>query len=156
MPRIKHLAVAISALLALPLAASAQTPARFPTIPEAELEHALRNAYCAETVSTIARSLGEYDGWRGYGVRICSPDYEPREAVVAWYRRQGERVAVVTLPDGRPLPMPEEARYYIGDQQIQATIFGTRSGNQALACYVSRFNRRSEPFATAFCQEIRG
>lgn len=142
----------ILASLASP--ALSQVPARFPAIPEADLDRALSNAYCAETVSTISRSLAEYDGWRAYPVRVCSPDYEPREPVVAWYRRQGERVAVVTLPNGTPVLMPEDARVNIGTQQAQGTQFAVRSGNQILGCYIPRFNRRAEPFATAFCAEI--
>lgn len=150
-----RLAAALSFVVAAP--ALAQTPARFPSIPEAQVEATLGNTYCAREITTIARTVAETEGWRGFGVRLCSPDLQPAGAIVAWQRSSGRREFVPTLPDGRLLPRPTQGdgTQVLGDQQSRAVLFGAPLRNGAfVGCWFSRNDRMNEPFAVAFCYRL--
>ena len=141
-----------AALLATP--APAQTPARFPAFPEAQIESLLRNATCSNRITTIARTLGETPGWRGFAMLLCSPDNQRDGVFVAWQRRTGRRDFVPARADGQPFVMPDRASVTDGDQQAQVTIFvrGTRAAPQV--CWFGRNTRMNEPFAASFCADL--
>lgn len=133
---------------ALALPAVAQT--RFPAIPESQIEDRLSNAYCANSISTIARTAAEIDGWRGFAMRLCDPDNRPAGVFVAWYEQRGQRRIVATLPDGRPLPT-DNRQHNDSHQQSTVSIFAMRFNNRPAGCWFARSTHMVEPWSSSFC-----
>lgn len=145
--------IALLLALALPLSAQAQGQVRFPAVPVAQIEEMVANSYCGRNLSTIARTVARIDGWRGFAMRLCSPDYQPAGVFVAWFEQSGERRIVVTAASGQPLQMvPQPVND--GHQQAIATLFATQIGNQRVGCHFGRSNWMSEPWSSTFCVPI--
>lgn len=140
------LTACLLATLALP--AAAQT--HFPAIPEAQIEATLGNASCGNTISTIARTVAEIEGWRGFAMRLCDPEAQPAGVFVAWFEQRGERRVVATRADGRPLPT-DSRRHIDGNQQSVVSIFATRIGNRNAGCWFARSDSMMEPWSSSFC-----
>ncbi|MCW1404418.1 hypothetical protein [Pararhodobacter zhoushanensis] len=150
-PRPTRALFALCAALCAASPALAQTPARFPAIPEAQIEAALNNAYCGNTITTISRTVGQIEGWRGYAMLLCDPQNEPAGVFVAWMQTNGRREFVPTSADGVPFRMPSSPTVNDGNQQSQATYFVTRLRNNVAICYFARANSRTAPFTASFC-----
>lgn len=136
--------------LALSFVTTAQAQERFPAIPDSQLEDLLRNARCADTISGVALTAARTDSWRGFALRLCTPDNQPAGAIVAWYELAGQHRIVATLPDGRPLPMANQ-NFNDGHQQALTTVFAMQFGNRRAGCWFARSNWRSEPWNATFC-----
>ena len=146
--------LALCAALCIASPVVAQTPERFPAIPEAQIQSHLNNAYCAPTITTVARTVGQIPGWRGYAMLLCDPDNEPAGVFVAWMRTGGRRDFIPAKPDGTPFPMPRDSSINDGDQQALFTIFATRLNGEVLGCTFARHNRLQEPFTSSFCRHL--
>jgi len=126
---------------------------RFPAVDPARLQTLVGAAYCANRITTIARSAGQTDTHRGYAIQICNPDREKEGVAVAWIARRGNAEIIVARPDGTILPR-RAGNYNIGSQQTQAGVFGISLSSGPAACYVPRSNHMTEPFASTFCNPI--
>ncbi len=151
----RSLFLAVLAALALPAAAPAQTPARFPALPEAQIESLLNGAYCAASVSTIARTVARTEGWRGFAMLLCNPDYSRAGVFVAWVEQGGQRRIIPARADGQPFHVPEGGPVNDGDQQSQVSLFALRGPDrQLLGCQIHLSNRLREPWASTFCDHL--
>ena len=145
----------LTALLSLPTSVMAQVPERFPAIPQADVEHAIRNAYCIRNeIGVISRSLTNYSGWTAYGIQLCDEQMNKAGVVVAWFR-PGDSTAMVTLPDGRVLPRPEEPGHPLSGQRGMWTLFAAPMNGGFAGCALARAQLRQDPYTPAFCQMLR-
>lgn len=143
----------VAFVLALSLPVPVQAQVRFPAVPAPQIEEMVANSYCGRNVSTIARTVARIDGWRGFAMRLCSPDYQPAGVFVAWFEQSGERRIVVTQPSGQPLQMVPQP-LNDGNQQAIFTLFSTQIGPQRVGCAFGRSNWLSEPWSSTFCEPI--